>query len=41
MASVQRVVLTSDAVATALPRIASDFNALDELTWIVSAYFRM
>jgi MFS family permease len=25
-------------VATALPKLASAFNALDELTWIVSAY---
>jgi hypothetical protein len=25
--------------ATALPVIASQFNALDQITWIVSAYF--
>lgn len=25
-------------LATALPRLASEFNALNDLTWIVSAY---
>lgn len=26
-------------VSTALPKLASHFNALDQLTWVVSAYF--
>ncbi|KAG8765015.1 hypothetical protein FRC16_008191, partial [Serendipita sp. 398] len=31
--------LDQTIVATALPKLASQFNALDELTWVVSAYF--
>ncbi|PVF94124.1 ABC transporter [Serendipita vermifera] len=31
--------LDQTIVATALPKLASHFNALDELTWVVSAYF--
>jgi MFS family permease len=38
--SVLLIALDQTIVATALPRIASDFDALDQLTWIVSAYFR-
>ena len=37
--SVLLIALDQTIVATALPRIASDFGALDQLTWIVSAYF--
>ncbi|KAG8946702.1 hypothetical protein FRC04_011480 [Tulasnella sp. 424] len=33
------VALDQTIVATAIPRIASEFNALDEVTWIASAYF--
>ncbi|KAG9047821.1 hypothetical protein FS837_001417 [Tulasnella sp. UAMH 9824] len=33
------VSLDQTIVATAIPRIASEFNALDEVTWIASAYF--
>ncbi|CAG7852144.1 Uncharacterized MFS-type transporter C16A3.17c [Serendipita indica DSM 11827] len=33
------VALDQTIVATALPKLASQFNALDELTWVVSAYF--
>ncbi|KAG8816578.1 hypothetical protein FRC17_000269, partial [Serendipita sp. 399] len=31
--------LDQTIVATALPKLASQFNALDRLTWVVSAYF--
>ncbi|CAG8692218.1 10904_t:CDS:2, partial [Acaulospora colombiana] len=31
--------LDQTIVSTALPKLASQFNALDELTWVVSAYF--
>ncbi|CAG7852110.1 Putative HC-toxin efflux carrier TOXA [Serendipita indica DSM 11827] len=31
--------LDQTIVATALPKLASQFNALDQLTWVVSAYF--
>src|ERR1051325_712080 len=30
--------LDQTIVSTALPRIASDFNALNELSWVVTAY---
>lgn len=33
------VALDQTIVATALPKLASQFDALDELTWVVSAYF--
>ncbi|KAG8765222.1 hypothetical protein FRC16_008123 [Serendipita sp. 398] len=33
------VALDQTIVATALPKLASQFNALDQLTWVVSAYF--
>ncbi|KAG8985246.1 hypothetical protein FRB90_004858, partial [Tulasnella sp. 427] len=33
------VALDQTIVATAIPRIASEFNALGEVTWIASAYF--
>lgn len=33
------VALDQTIVATALPKLASRFNALDQLTWVVSAYF--
>ncbi|PVF94123.1 ABC transporter [Serendipita vermifera] len=33
------VALDQTIVSTALPKLASQFNALDELTWVVSAYF--
>lgn len=33
------VALDQTIVATAIPRIASQFNALDQVTWIASAYF--
>ncbi|PVF92610.1 ABC transporter [Serendipita vermifera] len=36
--SVLLVALDNTIVSTALPKLASAFNALDELTWIVSAY---
>ncbi|KIM25825.1 hypothetical protein M408DRAFT_73890 [Serendipita vermifera MAFF 305830] len=36
--SVLLVALDNTIVSTALPRLASEFNALNELTWIVSAY---
>lgn len=32
--------LDQSMVATALPKLASEFNALDQLTWVVSAFFR-
>jgi hypothetical protein len=38
--SVFLVALDQSIVATAIPRIASRFNALEQVTWIVSAYFR-
>lgn len=31
--------LDQTIVATALPKLASEFQALDQLTWVVSAYF--
>lgn len=31
--------LDQTIVATALPKLASQFNALDQLTWVVTAYF--
>ncbi|KIM29951.1 hypothetical protein M408DRAFT_328401 [Serendipita vermifera MAFF 305830] len=31
--------LDQSMVATALPKLASEFNALDQLTWVVSAFF--
>jgi hypothetical protein len=34
------VALDQSIVATAIPRIASQFKALEQVTWIVSAYFR-
>lgn len=37
--SVLLVALDQSIVSTALPRISSEFNALEELTWIVSTYF--
>lgn len=37
--SIFLVALDQTIVATALPAIASKFNALQDLTWIVSAYF--
>lgn len=33
------VALDQTIVATALPKLASEFQALDQLTWVVSAYF--
>ncbi|KII84128.1 hypothetical protein PLICRDRAFT_179806 [Plicaturopsis crispa FD-325 SS-3] len=39
MLTVFLVNLDQTIVATALPRIVSDFNALDLSTWIVTAYF--
>ncbi|KAG8957505.1 hypothetical protein FRC00_003865, partial [Tulasnella sp. 408] len=39
MLSALLVALDQTIVATAIPRIASEFNALDEVTWIASAYF--
>ncbi|CCA72088.1 hypothetical protein PIIN_06024 [Serendipita indica DSM 11827] len=36
--SVLLVALDNTIVSTALPKLASYFNALDQLTWIVSAY---
>ncbi|CCA72093.1 probable DHA14-like major facilitator; ABC transporter [Serendipita indica DSM 11827] len=36
--SVLLVALDNTIVSTALPKLASHFNALDQLTWIVSAY---
>ncbi|KAG8984776.1 hypothetical protein FRB90_005115 [Tulasnella sp. 427] len=33
------VALDQTIVATAIPRIASEFDALDQVTWIASAYF--
>ena len=38
--SVFLVALDQSIVATAIPRIASQFHALEQVTWIVSAYFR-
>jgi hypothetical protein len=37
--SVLLVALDQSIVATALPKISSQFKALDQLTWIVSTYF--
>jgi hypothetical protein len=31
--------LDQSMVATALPKLASEFKALDQLTWVVSAFF--
>lgn len=31
--------LDQTIVATALPKLASEFNALDQLTWVISVYF--
>jgi uncharacterized protein YacL len=39
LSSVLLVALDQTIVATALPKLASQFNALDQLTWVVSAYF--
>lgn len=33
------VALDQSIVATALPKLVSQFNALDQITWIVAAYF--
>lgn len=33
------VALDQSIVATALPKLSSEFKALDQLTWIVSTYF--
>jgi MFS family permease len=33
------VALDQTIVATALPKLASQFDALDELTWVVAGYF--
>jgi hypothetical protein len=35
------VALDQSIVSTALPRIASEFNQLEQISWVVSAYFRM
>ncbi|KAG8897414.1 hypothetical protein FRC01_011350, partial [Tulasnella sp. 417] len=37
--SIFLVALDQTIVATAIPRIASEFNALEQVTWIASAYF--
>lgn len=37
--SIFLVALDQTIVATAIPRIASQFNALEQVTWIASAYF--
>ncbi|KAG9039579.1 hypothetical protein FRB95_009159 [Tulasnella sp. JGI-2019a] len=37
--SIFLVALDQTIVATAIPRIASDFNALEQVTWIASGYF--
>jgi MFS family permease len=37
--SVFLVALDESIVATALPKLSSQFHALEELTWVVSAYF--
>lgn len=34
------VALDQSIVSTALPRIASEFNQLEQISWVVSAYFR-
>jgi len=34
------VALDQSIVSTALPRIVSEFNELEQITWVVSAYFR-
>jgi len=39
LSSVLLVALDQSIVATALPKISSQFKDLDQLTWIVSAYF--
>lgn len=39
--SVFLVALDQSIVSAAVPRIASQFNALEQVTWIVAAYFRM
>jgi hypothetical protein len=33
------VALDQSIVSTALPRIASEFNQLERISWVVSAYF--
>jgi MFS family permease len=37
--SIFLVALDQTITATAIPRIASDFNSLDSITWIASGYF--
>lgn len=37
--SIFLVALDQTIVATAIPRIASDFDALEQVTWIASGYF--
>jgi EmrB/QacA subfamily drug resistance transporter len=39
LTSILLVALDQTIVATALPKLASEFQALDQLTWVVSAYF--
>ncbi|EJD43051.1 transporter [Auricularia subglabra TFB-10046 SS5] len=39
LSSIFLVALDQTIVATALPRIVSQFNALSQVTWVVSAYF--
>ena len=34
------VALDQSIVSTALPRIASEFNQLEQISWVVSAYLR-
>jgi hypothetical protein len=34
------VALDQSIVSTALPRIASEFKQLEQISWVVSAYFR-
>jgi EmrB/QacA subfamily drug resistance transporter len=39
MCAILLVALDQTIVATALPKIVSEFNALSDITWIISAYF--
>ena len=40
MTAVFLVALDQSIVATALPKLASEFSALKEVSWVVSSYFR-
>lgn len=39
LSSVFLVALDQSIVSTALPKLSSEFQALEQLTWIVSTYF--